>query len=183
MACASKRLGLEVRPVRLDKGVVLSLFVCGLFPLHVAVAADEDKTYRLKNGRYWNSLPPESEGPYRLVFLTGILDGWELSEQTKEAILGKYIIVWDASGRFTTDELTVMITATYQQSENVNLPVGWVAMACLAVERGETTKDTIMLALRKHLAGLSGRTVYGHDADPVDIILKNHVTGGVKDKH
>src|SRR5579872_2251273 len=98
-------------------------------------AAEErnDKTFGLENGRLWNSLQPD----YRHVFLLGVLHGWQLRGNTEEVMKGRVINAFASSGNFHSDELADMVTSVYADTENVALPIGWVALASLAVERGE----------------------------------------------
>ena len=109
--------------------------------------------------------------------MIGLLDGWNLRGFTQETIKGKEIIVMSSGGKFMTDDLANMVTSIYADTENVGLPVGWVAMGCLSVQRGETTRDLVFKALRKHLADLMGSqgTHYGNEVDPIDVILRSRL--------
>ena len=117
----------------MKKTLLLFLFVCAS-----VVAQDHlDETFHMKNGRFWNGLESPDN---RLSYLRGLMDGWELRGMTKDVILGKEIIVWQGSPKSTMGDLTDMITSGYAQTENEPLPIGWAAMACLAVQRGDTTR-------------------------------------------
>jgi len=113
--------------------------------------ADMEQTRGLRNGRFWNSIGEST----RLSFLNGMADGWEMEhraeiqEHSSLTILGK---AWVSD--LTYGEMSKMVTKTYQQPENLTLPIGWVALASLAIQRGETTQDTVFPALRKFLADL-----------------------------
>lgn len=135
-----------------------------------AIAADKDgaETFGLKNGRFWNTLP---EGSARPLFLLGILDGWELRGQTEDEVSGKVILALSPCGTIETEELAEMVTAAYKEPENRNLPVGWVMMANFAIQCGRTTRDVVFPALRKHLADVAGKTVFGGARGPIDVIL------------
>lgn len=132
-------------------------------------AADTQKTIGMNNGRYWRSL---NEGPPRSIYLTGMLDGWSLSLHSEAGVSGKYLNIFGrgAGGSFTTDDLADMITSVYANTENINLPITWVAMGCLAVVRGETTRDLVFPALRNYLTSNGGARWNPHI--PVDIIEK-----------
>lgn len=134
-------------------------------------AADPpDQTLRMKNGRFWKVLESVE---YRHAFVLGLMDGWELRGDTQNYHKGSVLIIMSGSGRFTTADLTSMVTSVYSDEENLTLPVGWVAMGCLAVQRGETTRDIVMMTLRKHLATLMSRkdAVSNSEIDPVELIL------------
>jgi hypothetical protein len=115
-----------------------------------AICAEDNnpqETFDMKNGRFWNGLvSPDS----RVTFMLGLIDGWKLREFTKDTILAKELIAWHGSPKATIGDLTEMITSVYGETENQTLPVGWVAMGCLAVQRGDATRDAVFMALRKH---------------------------------
>ncbi len=86
--------------------------LCLVFALGTAAlfAADSgDQTLRMKNGRFWNSLP--SEGEWRALFVAGLLDGWELRGYTQVQIPGKIIIAMSGTVHFTIGDLTNMVTS------------------------------------------------------------------------
>jgi hypothetical protein len=136
-------------------------------------AADgPDQTFGMKNGRFWSGLP--SDDATRSAFLIGLFEGWHLRGDTQPIVPGSVIIAMNVSGRFTTDDLATMITSVYADTENLALPVGWVTMGCLAVQRGDTTRDLVFMALRKHLAGLMNRRdgVASSEVDAVNVIMQ-----------
>jgi len=134
-----------------------------------AIGVDNDtETYGMKNGRFWNALPDDSE---RSLFLTGLEDGWSLRGHTESTVLGKVILALHPCGsRITFGEEAEMITATYKEPENRSLPIGWVMMAESAIQCGQTTSSAVFPALRKHLADISGKTVGGDALIPIDVI-------------
>ncbi len=151
----------------MKRTLLLMLFFCA----SVFAAERPDETFHMKNGRFWNSLVSSDS---QLVFLLGLMDGWELRGTTKDVVLGKELIAWQGSPKSTMGDLTDMITAVYGETENQTLPVGWVAMGCLAVQRGDATRDAVFLVLRKHLTTVLGWTD-SHPAkeiDPIDLILQ-----------
>jgi hypothetical protein len=141
--------------------------------VHASVFAQDgpDETFRMKNGRFWNGLAsPDSQ----LAFLRGLMDGWELRGMTKDVVLGKELIVWRGNPKSTMGDLAEMITSVYAETENQPLPVGWAAMACLAVQRGDATRESVLMALRKHLAAQLGRSDPRpvNEIDPTTLILE-----------
>ena len=131
-------------------------------------ADNDDQTYGMKNGRFWNALPDDSE---RSLFLLGLEDGWSLRGHTESTVLGKVILALHPCGsRVTFGEEAEMITAAYKEPENRSLPIGWVMMAGSAIQCGQTTSNAVFPALRKHLAGISGKTVGGDSLIPIDVI-------------
>jgi len=147
------------------------LWIIGLVSCTLLLSADVDEeTFGLKNGRFWSTLATEETA----IFLVGMVDGWKLREHTEEAIPGKVILVWNATAPFKYSELANMVGLAYANPENMSLPIGWVVMACLAVQRGDTARDPLFEALRKHLTDLRSRpgTFYTSDISPVDVILK-----------
>ena len=134
-------------------------------------AAKPDETFGMKNGRFWNNLP--SDDSTRSILLVGILDGWTLRSHTEEAELGKVIHALSSGGNFTTNDLADMVSSVFADTENITLPIGWVAMGCLAVQRGETTRGAVSLALRRHLAEMSKGRHVGNEIDPIDVIIRS----------
>jgi hypothetical protein len=133
-------------------------------------ATDEpnDKTFGLENGRFWNTLKPDWKG----VYVRGIYHGWKLRGNTEETMLGKVINAFVSSGNFDTNDLAAMVTSVYADAENLALPIGWVVLASLAVERGETDRTTVFLALRKQMTELLSGSARPNTAfDPLDTIL------------
>lgn len=70
-----------------------------------------------------------------------------------------------------------MVTLAYKQPENLVLPISWIVMANFAVQRGETTRDVALAALRKFLSRLNSapsgppRTLPAEDRSPIFVIL------------
>ena len=68
------------------------LGLCVLICFCAATSARDDqasdRTLRLANGRYWNSLPESDET--RAVFVVGIIDGWELDRKRKAPLGAVY---------------------------------------------------------------------------------------------
>lgn len=126
-----------------------ALVLFGTFSLF---GADEpnDKTFGLDNGRFWNTLTLDRKH----VYMRGMFDGWLLRGNTEEMAKGSVLIVFTATGKFTTNEMADMVTSIYGDSENIALPIGWVALASLAVERGGTDRNTALAALRKKMTEL-----------------------------
>ena len=138
-------------------------------------AADEpnDKTFGLENGRFWSTLKPDWKGAY----LLGMLHGWELRGNTEKSIPGKVINALASSGNFDTNDLAAMVTSIYADTENIALPIGWVALAAMAVERGETNRNTVLVALRKQMTELLSGNSRRTEAcfDPLDTILASRI--------
>ena len=132
-----------------------------------AGADNEDQTYGMKNGRFWNGLDDDSE---RTAFLVGLDDGWSLRGDTESIVSGKVLLaLHPCASSITYGEEVEMITAAYKEPENRNLPIGWVMMADRAIQCGETTSNAVFPALRKHLADRKtggGDTLVG----PIDVI-------------
>jgi hypothetical protein len=147
---------------------VCILFLFGAFPLFGA-DVPADKTFGLDNGRFWNTLTPGLKDAY----MRGLFEGWRLRGNTEEKVKGSVIVVFTASGQFTSNEVADMLTSIYSDSENIALPVGWVALASLAVERGETDRSTVLVALRKQMTDLLNGKEHrpNTDFDPTDTIL------------
>lgn len=137
-------------------------------------AADNpEETFQMKNGRFWNHLGPSTDD-YQSAFLLGLFDGWALRGMTKDTILGKELIVWSGGPKSTVSELATMITSVYEEPENLPLPIGWVVMGAFAVQRGDTTRDVVFMALRKHLAKMldSPAAARVSELDPIDVIMQ-----------
>ncbi len=115
-----------------------------------AAAEPQDETFGLKNGRYWASMPPES----RRGFAAGLLDGWNMRGWTEATVHGSVLGAFSGGEGFTTDALAGMITSVYADKHNLVLPIGVVGLACLAIERGEVTRDGVLKALRLRIADL-----------------------------
>jgi hypothetical protein len=117
-------------------------------------AADNQlTTFNMRNGHFWHEL--SEAGDYRPAFLMGLMEGWDLRGNTESSVLDSTANALSRSPQFSTDDLAKMISSVYKDPENLSLPVGWVALGCLAVQRGESTKAIVFVALRKHLAHLS----------------------------
>lgn len=151
---------------------IFGVLLLGAFLL--IAAGKPDETFGMKNGRFWNNLPPNDS--IRSIFLVGMLDGWKLREFTEETVKGKVITTFSAGDTFTTNDLADMVSSVYAETENLALPIGWVAMGSLAVQRGETTRDRVFLALRKYLADVSSRKapIAASDIDPIEVIMQSH---------
>lgn len=143
---------------------ILCLLGTGL----LLAAGESDETYGLKNGRFWNHLPSDVQPS----FLVGTLEGWRLRQSRETLITVKEIKAFTTSARFTTGDLADMLTSVYGDPENLELPIGWVIMACYAVQRGETTREAVFMALRKHLSNeLQRKDAHPvNEVDPIDII-------------
>ena len=127
----------------------------------------EDVTFGLLNGRFWNSMA----NAQRIGFLQGLTDGWMLRTTAEDVVKGRTIIAWSGPG-FTHGELAEMITSIYADTENVELPIGWVVMASYAVKRGDTTRDAVLMALRRFKAMNRTCNPCGNsDFDPIDTII------------
>jgi hypothetical protein len=142
--------------------------ICVLFVLGsgLLLAADTpETTFELMNGRFWNSLSSES----RQMFLVAQRDGWILRGFTEDAIKAKVVQAFAA--RTTVADVSDMVTSLYREAENVDLPIGWVVLGCLAVQRGETSRDAVLMALRRHLSEqLNKKDANRTELDPIDII-------------
>jgi hypothetical protein len=138
-------------------------------------AAEErnDRTFGLENGRLWTSLQPD----YRPVFHLGIVHGWQLRANTEEVMKGKVINAFASSGNFYSNELADLVTSVYADTENVALPIGWVVLASLAVERGQVDRNTVLTALRKQMTDLLNgkRSRPNTDYDPLETILASRI--------
>ena len=87
-------------------------------------------------------------GAVRTIFLVAMIDGWTLRDNVEDIVRGDVIGAMKATGMQYGD-LMLMVDAAYAHAENLSLPVGWVVMASLAVQRGETTTDVVLVALRQ----------------------------------
>jgi|SRR5579862_1944208 len=137
----------------------------------LSAQSPRDQTFNLKNGRLWLSLPDDET---RSVFLMGQFDGWNLLRNTEKEIKTAVLVVMGHGGPLTMVELAAMVTKAYAAPENLSLPIGWVVMASLAVQRGEVSGDVAFAALRKFLTGLTSRAngrVIGSEMNPIDLIL------------
>src|SRR5262249_24607964 len=111
----------------------------------------------------------------RNAFILGLVDTWEFRNQIQDPITGSLLLALGASGGFRTDELSRMITSIYSDMENIQLPIGWVALACLAIERGDTDKASVLTALRKQLStALSKSSLEAKDLDPLPNAIFKH---------
>ncbi len=137
--------------------------------------AQDRHTGSLSNGRYWNAIIEER----RVGFLDGMLAGWYLRGSTEKVMSGSVILATTSSGHFTTNELSQMITAAYSHAENLNLPIGWVVLACMAVERGETSQEAALVALRQFLKNLPQDILLDRleRVDPLPTIAASGATG------
>lgn len=133
--------------------------------------ADEpnDETFGMANGRFWTTLTPGLKQAY----MRGMFDGWQLRSNTEKTVSGAVIFAFSASGGFTSNDVADMATSIYADSENIGLPIGWVALASLAVERGDTDRNTVLAALRKRMTDLlNGKQMRpSKDFDPTGTIL------------
>ncbi len=149
----------------MKKVLCLLLLVGGGFLL----ADDPSTTFGLQNGRFWNAMSTDSR-PY---FLVGMFEGWHARQLRDD-----FITVKEAKafyGEFRTMDVAKMVTSVYGEPENLELPIAWVTMACFAVQRGDTTRDAVFMALRKHLSNELKRTDAHpfNEVDPIDIILNS----------
>jgi len=148
----------------------ITLLICGMSLL--GAETDEDQTFQLKNGRFWVHLDADQ----RTMFLVGLQDGWTLRGDTEAASLGAVFLVWGAKG-LQYSELSDMVTLAYKQPENLVLPISWVVMANFAVQRGDTTRDVALTALRKFLNRVNSapqgpqRTLPVENRSPIFVIL------------
>jgi hypothetical protein len=137
-------------------------------------AADDDpeETYGMKNGRFWNQMGPTTD-EYKAAFLRALMDGWTLRGMTKDSVLGKELIVWRPGPKATLADLIATLNSVYKETENQPLPIGWVVMGTFAVQRGETTRDLVFMALRKHLTHMmDGQSRGADEVNPIDVILQ-----------
>jgi hypothetical protein len=130
---------------------------------------NEEQTFGVKNGRFWNPLSSDSE---RTLFLVGLEDGWSLRAQTEDTVSGKVILaLHPCNSPMTYGEEAEMITSAYKEPENRGLPVGWVLMANSAIHCGQTSGAAVFPALRRHLADVYGKGASGNQIAPIDTIL------------
>jgi len=149
-----------------------SLVLFGMLPL-LAAGEPSNETFGLENGRVWNTLTPDWKG----ACLMGMVQGWKLRANTEESTLVRVANAFSASGKFNTNDLADMVTSVYADTENIALPIGWVVLASLAIERGETSRNTVLVALRKQMTKLlSGKgSLPNTDFDPIATIAASRV--------
>ena len=123
-----------------------------------------DQTLYLRNGKFWSSLPTETQS----IFLMGVVDGWKLRGDTEELVRGKVALALVPGGNVSYGEMARMVTTAYADPINMSLPIGWVLMAELAVQRGEATNEAVLAALRRHL---EDGQVEAPGVSPLDAIL------------
>ncbi len=158
--------------------VIFSLAIASLW------ADDPEQTLGMKNGRFWNNLsvPPSittktgsGEETNKVVFLVGLIEGWKLESLTKDTIPAKEALAWRGGPESTISDLAATVTAVYKDTENQPLPIGWVVMGAFAVQRGDTTRDLVFMALRKHLSKMmDGQPRPAAELDPTDVIIQSH---------
>jgi hypothetical protein len=126
-------------------------------------------TFGESNGRLWTQLS-DNERP---ILLRGILDGWKLRGESEDRVLDQVLTAMNVGGSINYGELVRMVDLAYSDSQNLTLPVGWVLMGSLAIQRDETTRDVVLPALRRHLADVtfSGTPVTNIEVNPIDTIL------------
>lgn len=131
--------------------------------------APSDKTFGLDNGRFWNALAPVN----REAYVAGILEGWQLRGFTENIVQARVLHLFNADAQFTSSAVTDIVSSIYRDTENISLPVGWVVLASLAIERGENDRDTVLLSLRKKMSQLrkTRDPRPGTDLIPFDAIL------------
>jgi hypothetical protein len=148
-----------------------ALFLLSVLPL--LATPPDDQTVGLNNGRFWrNTLGRDLT--LGTVYLEAMIDGWSLRGDTEEVVPGKVLIVMNSGGELRYDELARIVDAAYDEPENLSLPIGWVAMGCLAVQRGETSRELVLGALRKHLANIMlspQQSIAVTKISPIDAIL------------
>lgn len=137
----------------------------------LAAADNDDETNGLKNGRFWSRLPDDAK-PY---FLIGLLEGWSFRQLRQGSITVKEAKAFWTRARFPAVDVSDMLTSIYRDPENLELPIGWATMACFAVQRGETTRDAVLMALRKALSDeLKKPSPHPtNELDPMDVILNS----------
>jgi hypothetical protein len=95
---------------------------------------------------------------------------------TKDTISGEEIAAWSGGPKSMISDLAATVTSIYQEPENLALPIGWVVMGVFAVQRGDTTRDVVFMALRKHLAEVmdaqGSRPVPLSEISPIQVIIK-----------
>lgn len=145
------------------------LLIVGLLCSIGLSAADIEQSWGLKNGRYWQE-GIVTDGA-RGCFLAGLMDGWRLRGDTEDSVRGSVLMALEHPTPIKYSELVAMVNSAYAEPENLSLPVGWVLLGALAVQRGEVTKDGVLLALRKHLASLGSTNHLSSEISPVEIIM------------
>jgi len=114
---------------------------------------------------------------WELGILEGMYNGWELRQSVEAAVADDTRLAMypsRPSGQsITFSELADMITSVYKDTENLDLPVGWVMQVSLAIWRGETTREAALPALRKFLGTLQAKkgTVFNQDLNAIPVIL------------
>ncbi|HTR39583.1 MAG TPA: hypothetical protein VMH80_27105 [Bryobacteraceae bacterium] len=83
--------------------------------------------------------------------LEGIIEGWSLHRQVNGPTAPEKYALNPGSTRRDFSDLAAMITSVYRDNENLDLPIGWVTLACFAIWRGETTRETAFPVLRRYL--------------------------------
>jgi hypothetical protein len=128
-----------------------------------------NKTFGLDNGRFWNTLTPAN----RQTYVEGILQGWQLRGFTEELVEARVLHLFNADGQFNSSDVADIASTIYRNADNLPLPVGWVVLAALTVERGENDTHTILAALRKKMSELrkTREPRMGTDLIPIDAIL------------
>ena len=108
----------------------------------------------------------------RIAFVRGVIDGWALRESTEDNVSSGGPSMMNGISPTRSSELARMLDLAYANDENLNLPIGWVLMGSLAVQRGETTTEVVMQRLRRHLADVSfrGTPVDRTELNPIDAI-------------
>jgi hypothetical protein len=107
----------------------------------------------------------------RSIFITGMNDGWEARKFTERTAISDNI--FSASGRVRMSDIAAMVSAAYSDRTNVNLPIAWVAMACLAIQKGETTRELVFPALRSHMTAMSQGMHDLTEVNPIPVIWKS----------
>jgi hypothetical protein len=132
----------------MNKLVLVGLLLCG----SIAWSDDEVvvRTVGFENGRQWNKISDS----FKLGFIAGLIDAWEMRDQTEETRDGYVQIALQPSSNTTLGDLREMVEGVYKHPENLDLPIGWVLMACISVKKGENTSDAVLAALRKYTSGL-----------------------------
>jgi hypothetical protein len=138
---------------------IVGLFCCvSLLGQEQKSNNETDKTFELLNGHDWTKLTSNE----RLFLLTGLADGWTFREETEDTANGSVLNAWGFAGNnFQYTDLVKMIDLSYAEPENLTLPVCWVVMASMAIQRGDTTRDVVLTALRKFMASITSGELYG----------------------
>jgi hypothetical protein len=90
-----------------------------------------------------------------MAFVRGVIDGWALRESTEDNVSSGAPTMTNGIRPKGASDLARMLDVAYANEENLNLPIGWVLMGSLAVQRGETTTALVMQRLRRHLADIA----------------------------